>query len=784
MSGNQTQPGRTAPGTAPGIARLLVHHPSMVLGGSLFVAALLGLAGARFQVDQGADAILEGDQRTRDAYALVEDALKDQVVAVISMECDRVFDRFNLLLMRDLSEALLNEPGVIDVKSFTHSSIPSRSGFGFNMLPFLGGEVEDLDDEALAERERFSTEHPLVRNLMISADGRHATIGVTYEPDHFDPERDPPVDLQQWRERMDEILAEHTRDGVRFTWLSLPSAQHELLGLLDRDLRLFIMALTVVLAVWLVAFFRTWRLLLFGIGCVVLFAPLMPGLLALFQIRPGVFSLSVFPLLGAILLTMLAHVTHAFRNALEHGSEPPDSALEALMKIGRSTTLAAVTTAIGMGSFAFSGLSQAREFGLLGAVGVLLALLVVLGPGISLLVLIHRGLHQPLNVHNPGRIRLPERWREPALIGLLAVFALAGAGWWQRPTEVRITSLLPEQSHTRQAAETLEANYGGIQFLKIGIDSGRDGGIGARDFLDYLLRLEQQANKMDGVSATYSYAAVMAMMNQVWNDWDPESYHLPDSGLLLGVFDTALRNANFPFTHALHDDDRRIAWFYVRLRDMSATETVRLVRDLELEAARDVPAGVNAQLADGLHRFAEAEARIEQGQWRTMGATLLVTGAFLALWWRSLRLALVAMAFVAVPTVSALGLAGWLSVPLNSITFMVAALVLGIALDDVVHWLGYWREQIDRGTAADVAVRHTQEVKGHPILLTSVLLVAVFLAFGIMHFPPLIHFGWTAAAALAAAVALLLLGLPWWMRGRNAQSASTAPPCTSVPASQ
>ena len=787
-AGGADPAGQPSRGALARHARVLVDRPGTVLLVTMAVLLPLLWASVRFQVESGADAMLEGDQRTRDAYALVEDALREQVVVVVSMHCERVFDRVNLLLMERLSHTLLHQPGVEDVKSFTHSTIPVRRGLGFDMEPFLGGPVAELSDEQLAERETFSRTHPLVRNLMLSADGRHATIGVTYEPgffglDHgFDDapapasaaDQSPEVDIDAWRHQIDAILDQHRIEGVEFTWISLPSAQEELVGLFSTDLRRFAILLGFVLALWLVGFFRTWRLLLYGIGSVLLFAPVIPGVLGLLQIQPGVFTLAVFPLLGAILLTMLAHVTHAFRSALGRGLEPPEAAWRALCQISRSTTLAAVTTAIGMASFALSGLSQAREFGWLGTSGVLLALVIVLGPGTSLLVLLHRGLKAPVSIANPGAVRLPEPWRRPLLAALTVLLLLAAAGWWQRSTDVRITGLLPESSRTRLAAENLQQAYDGIQFLKIGIDSGVDGGISQRPFLEYLLELEKHAERLPGVSATYSYAAVMAMMNQVWNGWQPDTYHLPDGQWLLTVFDLALANAGFPFTHALHDDERRTAWLYVRLRDMPARETAALVRDLEQRALEDAPPGVDPRLEDGLHNYIEAEARIERAQWWTIGATLLAAGAFLALWWRSLSLAMVAIAFVAIPTMAALGLAGWFGVPLNSITFMVAAIVLGIGLDDVVHWLGYWKELRTRGLGPAEAIQRTRQVKGHPILLTSVLLVAVFLAFGIMRFPPLVHFGWTAAVALAAAVALLLIGLPWWL-GRQIHAVAPNP---------
>jgi len=107
-----------------------------------------------------------------------------------------------------------------------------------------------------------------------------------------------------------------------------------------------------------------------------------------------------------------------------------------------------------------------------------------------------------------------------------------------------------------------------------------------------------------------------------------------------------------------------------------------------------------------------------------------------------------------------LGLAGWAGVALNSITMMVAAISLSIAVDDSVHFLTHWREERRNGLSVEQALTSTLQVKSRPILSSSLVLMGVFLVFQFSSFPPVEDFGLLAAAAFAAALVGVLALLP------------------------
>jgi hypothetical protein len=144
--------------------------------------------------------------------------------------------------------------------------------------------------------------------------------------------------------------------------------------------------------------------------------------------------------------------------------------------------------------------------------------------------------------------------------------------------------------------------------------------------------------------------------------------------------------------------------------------------------------------------------------------TALAVAAVLRLLLGSARAALAALVPNLWPVLFALGAMGWLGVPIDSTTVMIAAVALGLAVDDTLHSLGYFRRALAaRGdfpcSAPAAAVRALG--RGAPaLILTTALLVAGFGACALSSFLPVARFGALTGLALLAALAADLLLLP------------------------
>ena len=162
------------------------RNPFVRFPGWLFAVFLLGSIPLIWQttqisIDTNPLTLLESDQRHQETFDRIQSFLNDDTVVVISVESDRLFTQAGLDHVRAISNALGQQPGLVDVKSLTHSSKPVRKGLAFAMESFV--PAGPLSDERIKAIRQFSITHPLVRNIMVSPDGKITLITATYKRD-------------------------------------------------------------------------------------------------------------------------------------------------------------------------------------------------------------------------------------------------------------------------------------------------------------------------------------------------------------------------------------------------------------------------------------------------------------------------------------------------------------------------------------------------------------------------------------------------------------------------
>jgi uncharacterized protein len=738
-----------------------LRYPALSLGLTLLALAPVASQWLRFQVSSEAGVLLEGDQRNQASYERVQSILGDEVVIAVNLRCAEVFSPSGIDAVRRVSEAFESQPGLLDVKSLTHSVRPVRRGLSLEMVPMVSANPDPAELERL---RRFALENPLVRNVMVSPDTRQTILLNTYDRDLSSPERQAAFAAE-----IEAILDPFRAEGIEFDLLGFPLIEQELRETLRRDVGRFVPAAAGVLLIILGVTFRS-----LGITAMVLLnqlavMALLPGMIRLLGYELHVFSIMLFPLLAGIHLALLVHLFGAWQNARGLGFDADETMEATLREVLKPSAFAALTTAIGLGSLTFSEVAPVREFGQLGAAGIALVFFMSFGPGLALLELISRRWPGWLGRRGSSRARgawggQVEAWIRRHRRGVIGAAAglgvVSAAGLTRIQTDVRAVDFLNPRSPTRQAVERVNASYGGVNVVQIEVDSGRTNGVNRAEFLRYLDELQSYAAAQPEVTAVYSYAQLLAMLNQIWEGDRVESFRLPTNPILLRTFTLALQTYPLPFLATLMDGASRTAYLIVRSQDMPADRYLELLARILAHANSTRPPEVSISAAQGIHSVLEADRRILRSQIRSAGSTLLLMGVVLALLWRSARLAALSLLINVLPVAAVLALAAVAGIALNSVTIMVAAICLGIAVDDSVHFITHWREERLRGMDAREALRRTLDAKARPIFCSSLVLIGVFLIFSLSSFPPVVDFGWLAAGSFGGALITVLVGLP------------------------
>ena len=144
----------------------------------------------------------------------------------------------------------------------------------------------------------------------------------------------------------------------------------------------------------------------------------------------------------------------------------------------------------------------------------------------------------------------------------------------------------------------------------------------------------------------------------------------------------------------------------------------------------------------------------------TLGA---VFGVILLMFWllfRSLALALIALAPNLLAAGLVLGIMGMLGIPLDIMTITIAAIVVGIGVDNCIHYVHRFQREFPRDRNYLAAMYRCHGSIGRAMYYTSLTLVIGFSTLTLSNFNPSLYFGVLTVIALGAAVLGALLLLP------------------------
>jgi len=145
---------------------------------------------------------------------------------------------------------------------------------------------------------------------------------------------------------------------------------------------------------------------------------------------------------------------------------------------------------------------------------------------------------------------------------------------------------------------------------------------------------------------------------------------------------------------------------------------------------------------------------------------MVLTGTFLILF-RSAKIALIAMLPNVIPVVAVLGVMGWLNIPLDMMTITIAAISIGIAVDDTIHYIHRFKYEFGfpQGGVPQKDRKYLNTMHrchgsiGHAMYYTSVTIIIGFSILALSNFKPTVYFGLltglTMFIALLAALTLL-----------------------------
>jgi len=275
-----------------------------------------------------------------------------------------------------------------------------------------------------------------------------------------------------------------------------------------------------------------------------------------------------------------------------------------------------------------------------------------------------------------------------------------------------------------------------------------------RNKIDRIIKVHDYLDGLEGVGKVISFASMVRVAEDLNNGKELQ-------GLEMGVLytkipDSIKKEVIDPYISIKKNEAR------ISLRILDSQENLRrneLIKKINYDLEKKLNLKPDEfKLAGVLILFNNLLQSLFKSQILTLGVVMAgITLMFLVLF-RNITLSLIGVVPNFMAAFLILGIIGLLGIPLDMMTITIAAITIGIAVDNSIHYIYRFKEEFNKIRNYNKTLEICHDTVGVAILNTSITIVFGFSILVLSNFIPTIYFGiFTGLAMLLAMISVLTL---------------------------
>lgn len=667
----------------------------------------------------------------------------DEVIHVV-LKGDNVFSPPFFNRLQTFSDSFEQIPGVQRVIS----------------LPRIKSAVDPKGQWPLERFAELTAPVDIFQRYLISPD--HRVSGITLV---LDDGADQEAVTLAVRAELEDERAHHLAYQI-----GMPSVCVALARYAARDfIRLPLLTLAMI-AVLLLVIFRSFLEMALILVSVAMATIWTLGAMAWCNMSLNILTVVVPILQIAVGTAYCLYIYCVFRKHIVGASDCKTALKETYSRTTFPTVIAVCTTIAGIASLVVTPIEAVRQFSVFACLGILALLAAVLTFFPCLLALAWPKLQKrppdrislffsPARVDGLIRLIINRRKTIFGMLALLSLFAVAGI--LRIRVETNPLAYFRDKTAISTQFHDIYRHLSGSFPLHLVLGADREDYFLSRPALEELTDYQRFLETVPGVDKTLSLADYLMLVNYVTHRFDPDHYALPEA-------DYAVRMLVNDFKSLLGRD---ILGRYIS-EDFTTANITMLTRLSTARAFADAEKRIMAFCR--LQGKQETTCRVTGfGMVMSLGSRHLVSGQVWSLsitmgvifvliygMFLSVRIGIIAMTANLFPILVGFGAMGWLGIDLSMGTCLVASIVIGLAVDDTIHYLADYKRTYTKEMDAVAAMRATLGQIGRPMVATSLAICAGFSILMFSNFTPTAVFGLLTMLAMVSAPIGGLLILP------------------------
>ncbi len=408
---------------------------------------------------------------------------------------------------------------------------------------------------------------------------------------------------------------------------------------------------------------------------------------------------------------------------------------------GLPIIMTSLTTIVGLLSFSFTEIAPVAHLGIFAAIGIAICLvltLVFLPALLSILQVLPGKEREELyetSIYNRaltwmGRTGIHHA-HDIYILSFIA-FIIILPGFFKFNFSHNMLHYFSEDDPFIEQTTLIEDETSGFRALEVIVDTGKEKGILDHEFLNSLEQLKDFALDQNSISGRPYTGNIMSILdivkktNQTWHGDDPDHYTIPQDDYLIERQLTEFKKTGPDYLKNYTDENFRLARFTAMMYWEDAAMDVDFVKKLEAFASRlfskDVKVIVTGAVSIGSKVIASMMSNLVIGYF----LAFFIISFFMIVAVGDIKLGLVAMIPNLYPIIAGLGLMGLLDIPLNTYNLIGGSIVIGVAVDDTIHFFHNFRNYYIKSGDVETAVNETLRSAGRALITTTLILVSCF----------------------------------------------------------
>ncbi len=689
-------------------------------------------------------------------------AKNDNVLIMLEPADQNVFSNDTLQAVATLTEMAWQTPYSTRVDSLTNFQYTYAEDDDL-IVEDLIEDPTALSAEDLVTIKEIALKQPLLVNRLLSPETHVTGININFELPNINPDAETKEIIDFVESKLAEIEQSHPdirtyKTGVVAMNKAFPEASFN-------DMQTLIPAAFLIILTGFLLFTRSlWGTLgsLLVMIMSIMAAMGTAGWAGIVLTPP---SASAPTLILTLAVADCVHFLVTFFQQMRTGQDKNTAIKESIRVNFNPIFLTSVTTAIGFLSMNFSDSPPFHDLGTITAIGVIYAFLLAVFflPALMAVLPVKASVKQQKQsksmehlanfVIDKRRILLP-------LLGVLVVSMIAMIP--RNELNDVFVNYFDETIPFRTETDHISEQLTGMYFVDYSIDSTQSSGINEPDYLQQLEQFEQWLTLQPEVKHVNAMAETFRRLNKNMHADDDDYYRLPEQRDLAAQY-LLMYEMSLPYGLDLNNQinvDKSATRLTATLETLSTTQVMAFEQKVADWMQTNTPDLATAGSSPTIMFSHIAKRNIISMLGGTTLALILISG-ILMVSLRSVKFGLLSLIPNLVPAGVAFGVWALFVGQVGLAVSVVAAMTLGIVVDDTIHFLSkYLRARRERGMNPPDAIRYAFNTVGVALLITTIILTAGFLIIAQSNFQLNAHMGLLTAITICIALLIDFLLLP------------------------